>query len=147
MKATELKSVVSDLADLFRAGGANAPAKDLDILADRIETTGGKTADQALDQLDREIDQATQKKLSPPHYVKALKDAGLNEAAFLKIFGMFKNDKSIKKADAIEVMKGYAGQHVRARTKAEAIDEVERKFTELVYDDNSHRQAAETTPW
>lgn len=144
MKATEFKSVLSDLAHLFRAGGASASAKDLDILADRIDAADGKSAEQSLDQLETELNEATP---TPRQYIEAFKAAGLDEAAFLKIFGLFKNDKSIKKADAIEVMKGYAGKHVRARTKAEAIEEIERRFTELVYDDNSNRQAAATTPW
>lgn len=147
MKATEFKSVLSDLADLFRAGAARAAARDVDILADRIDTSGGKSADAALDQLKNELAAPATRKLSPQQYVEALRDAGLDEVAFQKAFGKLKKDKSIKKADAIYVMNGYAGKHVRARTKIEAIDEIERRFAELVYDDASHRQAASTTPW
>ncbi len=44
-------------------------------------------------------------------------------------------------------MKGYAGEYKRATTKARAIEEVERRFTQLVYDDRSNREAASTTPW
>ncbi len=44
-------------------------------------------------------------------------------------------------------MKGCAGQYKRARIKAHAIEEVERRFTQLVFDDRSNREAASTTPW
>jgi len=147
MKATKFKSVLSDLADLFRAGAAKATAKDIDILAERIDTSNDKTADEALDQFEREVTATTPASLTPKLYVKAFKDAGLDETVFTRLFAQLKTDKSITKAAAIEVMKGYAGKHVRARTKAEAIDEIERRFAELVYDDKSHRQAASTTPW
>lgn len=147
MKATEFKSVLNDLAHLFRAGGAGSSAKDLDILADRLDAADNQSAEQSLDQLESELQVSATTKLTPAFYINAFKNAGLNEASFLKVFSTFKNDKSIKKADAIEVMNGYAGQHVRARTKAEAIDEIERRFSQLVYDDNSNRQAAATTPW
>ena len=148
MKATEFKSVLSDLADLFRAGTAKTPAKDLDLLAGRIDTSGNKSADAALDDLERELTATPPPTdLSPQDYIQAFTDAGLDEAAFQKLFQKFKTDKSIKKADAIEVMKGYAGAYKRARAKARAIEEVERRFTQLVYDDHSHREAASTTPW
>lgn len=147
MKATEFKSVLSDLADLFRAGTAKTPAKDLDLLASRIDTSGSKSADQALDDLERELTDATPADFSTEDYIEAFKAAGLDEAAFQKLFQRFKQDKSIKKADAIDVMKGYAGAYKRAATKARAIEEVERRFTQLVYDDHSNRQAASTTPW
>lgn len=132
MKATEFKSVLSDLADLFRAGTAKTPAKDLDLLADRIDTSGNKSADKALDDLERELTAAPPIDFSTPDYIEAFKAAGLDEAAFQKFFRRFKTDKPIKKADAIEVMKGYAGEYKRASTKARAIEEVERRFTQLV---------------
>ena len=147
MKATEMKSVLSDLADLFRAGAAKTAAKDIDILAERIDTSDNKTADEALDQFEREVTASEPPRMTPKLYVKAFVETGLDEAAFTKLFAQFKNDKSINKAAAIEVMNGYARKHKRARTKAAAIDEIERRFAELVYDDNSHKQAASTTPW
>ncbi|MEL6288243.1 MAG: hypothetical protein AAFQ35_05620 [Pseudomonadota bacterium] len=147
MKATDLKSVLSDLADIFRAGGGNSSATDVELLADRIDTSCDRSADAALDLLEAELLEISPTPATPERYIVALHEAGLSESAFLKVFAQIKNDKSIKKADAIEIMKGYAGEYKRAKTKSDAIESIERRFTELVYDDNAHRQAANTTPW
>ena len=53
----------------------------------------------------------------------------------------------MKATELKSVLSDLANLFRAGTEKAAAIDEIERRFAELVYDDNSHKQAASTTPW
>lgn len=148
MKATELKSLLENLAELMRAGGAKRSAEDVVLLTDRIDTSDNKSATQAIEKLEAELsaEAAEPVNIAIQRYVDGLKEAGRDEAKFDKIYARLHDDRSIKKDDAIAVMRGYVGQQLRVRTKAQAFEEIQRQFSKLLYDANTERQAA-STPW
>lgn len=146
MKASDLKSVLRDLSELFRSSGSARAAEDVNLLTSRLQDEDGKPAAEAIEMLERELIPPKPVRLFAQRYVAALKEAGLDEEAFDRVLDELKADKMIKKADLIEVMQGYAGAHSRARSIKEAFEVINRKFSRLLFDENARRQAS-STPW
>ncbi|MEO1693972.1 MAG: hypothetical protein AAFR55_01900 [Pseudomonadota bacterium] len=139
----ELKSALKSFSSVFKASGSAQAAKDLTQLADCLDGDIDDARD-AIAKFEAELSE-TSPEAAPrtvDAYVDELRSAGLDGERFDRVFQSLKTDRAMKKDDVLDVMRGYVGEHVRAKSKTDALKQIERRFTLLRYDANAERQAA-----
>jgi hypothetical protein len=74
-------------------------------------------------------------------YVSRLKAAGLQKSTFDEVFAALAADKLAKKGDVLTIASAYVGISLRARSRKDSLNMIEKKFVELVRFEEKQRIA------
>jgi hypothetical protein len=80
-------------------------------------------------------------------YADALAAAGGNRPAFQATLSELKGDKDLRVNDVLAIAVAYRGGGVRPRSKAHALEMIERRFVEIVRDAKKKSIASRVRPW
>jgi hypothetical protein len=95
-------------------------------LARRLPT--GKRAIQALDQI------------AVGQYVRRLREAGTDPAAFESAFGDLSNDKAVRKSEANAIAQAYTGGRPQWPTKQKALEAIATWFRTIAFNETKMRR-------
>lgn len=146
MKASNFRDALASLSDVLRQAGARQAAEDVELVEDCLDNDGHLTAAESIQRLEDRLDEQKRPPLSPDQYVRELRAAGSDPDQFDSVFAKLSQDKSLRAADLKAIAKEYAGQGISVRSKNDALDQLQRRFSRLLYDNNAARQA-DSTPW
>src|SRR5262245_46607588 len=80
-------------------------------------------------------------------YADALAVAGRNRSAFVAALSQLKEDEDVRANDIIAIALAYRGGGERPRSKAHALEMIERRFVEIVRDAKKKAIASRVRPW
>jgi hypothetical protein len=153
MNVTELKAVLKRLEELYAAGGASAPAKDIRSIAGLLEGHEEKSLDAFIDETRSLLDQpkhtAASKAAKAPandevvgSYIDRLLSAGIDQAQFEPILAELDKDKRTSRIEWFAIANGYRNRPTNGafEFKFKSIPEA-RKF---IRDTFIERHAAES---
>jgi hypothetical protein len=80
-------------------------------------------------------------------YAEALAAAGRDRPAFEAVLSDLKEDDDVRANDMIAIAVAYRGGGVRPRSKAHALEMIERRFVEIVRDAKKNAVASRARPW
>lgn len=80
-------------------------------------------------------------------YAEALAAAGRDRSAFEAVLSELKEDEDLRANDIIAIAVAYRGGGVRPRSKAHALEMIERRFVEIVRDAKKSAVASRVRPW
>lgn len=97
-----------------------------------------------------EIDMAKRAPADPvvvSRYTDALAAAAGNRSAFQATLSELKGNKDLRVDDVLAIAVAYRGGGVRPRSKAHALQMIERRFVEIVRDAKKKSIASRARPW
>jgi hypothetical protein len=80
-------------------------------------------------------------------YADALAAAGMNRSAFEEVLSELRQDEDVRANDMIAIALAYRGGGTRPRSKAHAIEMIQRRFVEIVRDAKKNAVASRVRPW
>jgi hypothetical protein len=80
-------------------------------------------------------------------YVEALAAAGRSRSAFEAVLSQLKSDGDARANDVIAIAVAYRGGGTRPRSKAHALEMIEKRFVEIVRDAKKNSIASRVRPW
>jgi hypothetical protein len=80
-------------------------------------------------------------------YTKALASAGRNQSAFEAVLSEIKRDKGARANDVVSIALAYRGGGTRPRSKAHALEMIEKRYVEIVRDAKKSSIASRVRPW
>jgi len=143
----QLTSVLDMLRSFCRAAGAKAAEKDLKALADALEAHAAQPLEAFSDHVQACLSEAAAAKpkgrrkstattsatsneeaIAP--YLAALRDAGVDRAAFEAVLATLKADKSLKSPAVAEIARRYADTVTKYKSIAAAHADISSAFTQ-----------------
>jgi hypothetical protein len=144
MTVADLRGILSHLQNLYVAGGAKGPAKDLQIIADLLRPHAGARLDLFIEDLSARLRQgkakppARKKSAAPPGaalneasiaaHVAQLRNAGTQQSGFEEALERLKADPSLKLADVTEIARQYSNSVTKYRSLAAAQKGISQAF-------------------
>jgi hypothetical protein len=144
VKVANLVHLLNQLRNIYASAGANGPAEDFRILTETLAPYVELDLAIFLTQAREGLDAPKRKSSKAParnliaapsvnrdliaQYVAALKNVGIDQAAFDRLFGALKADKSLGLGELTEVAHQYSGGVSRFRTIAAAQNEISKAF-------------------
>jgi hypothetical protein len=144
MTVAELRSILSHLQNLYAAGGAKGPAKDLQIIADLLRPHAAARLGNFVEDLSARLAQGkakpkagkNSKALAGPAlnedsivaHVTRLRDAGTQQHRFDEALERLKADSSLKLAEATEIAHRYSNSVSKYRSIGAAHKDISQAF-------------------
>jgi len=112
MNVGELKAVLKQLEELYRAGGASSAAKDLHAVAELLEGHESESLEKFIDDTRAAISKPESKvpefnEAIVTKYAQALLDAGIDEQRFKAALDILDGDSSASKVEWAEIANRY----------------------------------------
>jgi hypothetical protein len=142
MTVAELRGILSHLQNLYVAGGAKGPAKDLQIIADLLRPHADARLGNFIEDLRARLSQGKakakprQKSDAKPTlnentivaHVTRLRDAGTQQSRFEEALERLKADTALKLADVTEIARRYSNSVTKYRSLAAAQKDISQAF-------------------
>jgi len=81
------------------------------------------------------------------HYAEAFAAAARDRAAFEAVLSELEQDVYVRANDVIAIAVLYRGGGLRPRSKAQALQMIEKRFVEIVRDAKKNALASRVRPW
>lgn len=144
MKVAEIRGILEEVAQVYAAAGAKAPASDMETLADAL-----KNADES--DFDRFIANLEENFTNPAdRHMAALNAAGLNDARFEIAFAKLNADKTLKLADLDKIGSTFTKSPHFAKlykTRAAKLKQIRHVFQEMKDFESRGKVIDQLMPW
>lgn len=154
MEVRELCEILEQLRIMHDSEGAKTQARDfqkvLDILdghedetvVEFVQNTRQLLAAPTPSRKKNQVDEVNVRR-----YIESLKNTGSDRPAFEAAFNSLKNDSKMRKAELVEVARGYTGYEMSYKTRKHALDDIRAKFTEIARQEARSSIIDKITPW
>ena len=145
MRGHQLREILNDIRTAISGSGGTKHADALDRIQSALADLDHAPAGDVISR----VESAATTISSPPWSLKLsqLQGVGLNEAAFLKLIEEISADKSLKKADLLQITQAYVGYADKKASSAKMIDAIKTRFYGKIYDRDADIMAKRATPW
>lgn len=149
MQAGQLREVLEEVRRLFATGGAAAVERDLGRLAELLEGHETKELEAYLAELARHVDAVVAKPADKTalDYASRFEQAGLDEARFKSLVRSMRDDPKVSKEVALAVAKSVGVIRLNTKSRASAIESIEKHLYWLLYNRDADSMAKRATPW
>lgn len=149
MRASELGDTIRRIGDVIGAAGRSAAQQDFERVADLLAEYGETDVETALVEMRRAFasDAARDRETAVGSHSETLLAAGLDEARFKTALAKIEADKTLSKDDVIAIARTYGVIRMNGRSRASAIESIEKHFYWRAIDQDSRAVASKATPW
>lgn len=145
MRGHQLREILSDIRDALAGSGVTKQAEALDRIQAALASLDQAPTTEVMARVDAGVEDLTQPVWK--EQLVRLNAAGLNEAEFLRALEQLGNDKSVKKADLVQIAQGYVGYADKKASAPKLIDAIKTRFYGKIYDRDADAMAKRATPW
>jgi len=145
MRGHQLREILSDIRDAISGSGGAKQAEAIDRIQSALADLDHCPANDVVNRVDAAVASVTQ----PAWEAKLaqLQSAGLDEVEFLKRLDEIVTDKSIKKADLLQIAQAYVGYADKKASASKLADAIKTRFYGKIYDRDADEMAKRATPW
>jgi glycosyltransferase A (GT-A) superfamily protein (DUF2064 family) len=147
MRASELKTALCEIQDIFAASGSASVANAVGEFATFIDQQGDRDLDEVVAEIAEKLDPVARKQLVIARHVKRLKQSNLVEAAFQEALAVIRADKALDAADVLKIAKDFGVIRIGGKTRAAVIESIDKHFYWLVINRDADAMAQRATPW
>lgn len=147
MSSERLVNLLREISGILHASGAAAAEKDVLALMATLETGEKRPVEEVLADLERRLDPSSEKTKLIARHASALIEADLDERKFATALEAIRQDKKLDKADVAALAKGAGVIRIEAKSRASAVDSIEKHFYWRLYNRDADAMAKRATPW
>jgi hypothetical protein len=145
MHVKELRAALKEIGEVFSAAGAEALEKDLAAVIELLGNNDDLELSTFLEVLKKGL--AGKLSISSDEWLQRLKDAALDESAFLRTFADLEAS-ACPKSDLLKITENYTGSKFKAKSsKQDLLAGIKSDFYGRIYDRDADRIAKRATPW